>query len=256
MRILMSFFIVFFSSFTLASPELKGNPEELQSYFHPKEKTLFIRDEAEETAYSDEAMVNLVVKTENALLSKAINENAKLRRKIKTLLEKDGIASADIKNSKFSSSPQYGWFGSEPDSYEVMNRVAIKITNEKQLEAIAIVADNHKEVSLSGTTFKHSKKADFESMVKEKALQKVLDKKRFYEQSLGIKLTPVSFSESDIGFHPTQGANLLEDEFMMTAKRRSEKSSYSRSADMAPRAPNSFDEVKYRAVMTVEFKVN
>ena len=238
-----------------SSPEIKGNPDELRSYFHPEEKTLSIRDEAVETAYTDQAIVNLVVKTEDKLLSKSMNINSKLRSKITKILIQEGIEESNIKNSKFSSSPQYGWFGSKPDSYEVMNRVAIKIKTEKQLEAIAFVADNHSEITLSGTTFEHSKKSNFEQLVKEKALKKVLEKKQFYEKSLGVKLVPVSFSESDVDFNATHGANLLEEEVVVTGIRAS-KDSYSKKRDYAPRRENSFDEVKYRAVVTVEFKVN
>lgn len=243
------------AGFVHASPEIKGNPDELRSYFYPKEKTLVIRDEAIETSYTDQAIVNLVVKTEDELLSKSIGLNSEIRKKITAIFIQAGIDESDIKNSKFSSSPQYGWFGSKPDSFEVMNRVAIKITTEKQLEAIALVADNNTEITLSGTEFEHSKKLEFEKLVKEKALNKVLEKKAFYEKSLGVKLVPVSFSESDVEFNATRGANLLEEELVVTGIRAS-KGSYSKKREYDPGRQSSFDEVKYRAVVSVEFKVN
>ncbi len=162
-----------------SSPEIKGNPDELRSYFHPKEKTLIISDKAEETAYTDEAIVNLVVKTEDKLLSKSMRKNSELRQKITTILSSKGINESNIKNSKFSSSPQYGWFGRKPDSYEVMNRVAIKISTEKHMEDIAEISDNHAEITLSGTTFNHTQKNEYEQMVKKEALDRVLIKRNF-----------------------------------------------------------------------------
>jgi hypothetical protein len=246
--------IVLFSGNIYASPEIKGNPEELQSYFHPTEKTISIRGEAEETAYTDIAIVNLVVRTKDKLLSKAISLNSELRNKIRGELVKSGVDDSLIKNSKFSSSPQYGWFGSEPDSYEVLNRVAIKISTGNQLESIAYLADSYNEVTLSGTTFEHSKKMEFEKIVKEKALNKILEKKKFYENSLGIRLTAVSFSESEVGSNGTQGANYLKKVVVTGAG--SSKGNYSQKPAYSSVGENSFDEIKYRSVVTVEFKVN
>ncbi|VUD64996.1 hypothetical protein TDB9533_03453 [Thalassocella blandensis] len=248
--------LIFATQWVHASPEIKGNPEDLRAYFHPTDKTIFIKDEAEETAYTDVAIINLIVKTEHKELAKAIQSNAVLRQKIATELTTNGVLENHIKNSKFSSSPQYGWFGSKPTSYEVLNRVAVTISNEKQLEHIASIADRHEEISLSGTSFKHSKKLEFEQQVKKNALEKVLKKKAFYEKSLGVKLSPISFSESDVDFAATQGANRFEEEIIVTGVRESKDSAYSKRRASSSSQESSFDEVKYRAVITVEFKVN
>ncbi len=246
--------IYIYATFVYGSPEIKGSPDELKSFFHPDQKTILITDTAEERAYTDHALVNLVVTTEDKLLSTAMSLNQNLRQKIKKTLLENGIPENDIKNSKFSSSPQYGWFGSDPDSYEVMNRVAIKIATEKQLQAIALVSDNHDEITFAGTSFEHSKKIAFQKMVKEKALNKILEKKKFYEASLGIKLFPIAFSESDVGFAATHGAHLLDEEIIVTGSRAS-KTSLSKQRNYAPQRDNSFDEIEYRATVSVEFRI-
>lgn len=256
MRHIIGIVLFVIANYSFASPEIKGNPEELRSYFHPENRTLSIQGHAEKTAYTDEAVVNLVVKTENKLLSKAIKENSAIREQVIEQLSGKGFDKADIKNSKFSSSPQYGWFGSEPQSYEVVNRVAIKIADSRQLELIAEIADTNTAINFSGTTFEHSEKEAFEKLVKKLALEKVLEKKRFYEQSLGIKLTAVSFAESSVGFNATDGANMLVEEIVVMGMRGSKGDSYSKiSAPSAPRS-NTFDELEYSATVTVEFKVS
>jgi len=254
MKYIIGIILVVITNYATSSPEIKGDPEELRSYFHPENKTLSIEANAEKTAYTDEAIVNLVVKTENKLLSKAIKENSAIRENVIEQLTSKGVDIANIKNSKFSSSPQYGWFGSTPDSYEVINRVAIKIKDSNQLELIAEIADANAAINFSGTTFEHSEKEAFEKLVKKMALEKVLEKKRFYEQSLGMKLTAVSFAESRVGFNATDGADLLVEEITVMGMRKSKGDSYSRAQE-PPQRSNSFDEVKYSATVTVEFKV-
>ena len=155
-----------------AAPELKGNPEDLRGFLHPRDNIINISAEAEETAYSDQAMLNLVITTEEDKLSDSIKKNASLREQIRQTLISKAIPVNKINNSNFSSSSEYGWFGDEPDSYKVMNRIAIEINQEKQLQIIAELADQYEEAKFSATTFKHSKKEEYNQKVKQKALEK------------------------------------------------------------------------------------
>ena len=52
-----------------SQPELKGSPEELRHFLHPTERTVSIQGQAEEKAYSDQAIISLVITTEDRLLS-------------------------------------------------------------------------------------------------------------------------------------------------------------------------------------------
>ncbi|BFM13182.1 hypothetical protein R50072_33350 [Simiduia litorea] len=255
LSVLLTLVCFAFTSALQAAPELKGSPEELKGFLHPSSQTLFISDSAEETAYSDQAIVNLLVTTEEKTLGSALEKNAALRNNIRTQLTAQGIAANDIKNSKFSSSPEFGWFGKEPSSYKVVNRMSIKIEQEASLQNIANISDQYKEVVLSGTQFEHSKKTDVSQKVKTLALKKVMEKKAFYESTLGIKLTPLSFDESVSDGLPTEGASQLE-EIVVTGV-RVKSDSYSSRRQYEPVNPaSSFDEIKYTARIKVEFRVN
>jgi Uncharacterized conserved protein len=237
-----------------SAPEIKGSPQDLKGFLYPNDKIVTINGEAEEKAYSDKAVISLVITTEDKLLSKSISSNGSLRKKITTTLVAAGISPDSIKSSKFSSSPQYGWFGSKPSSFQVVNRMAISITKESHLEEIAAVADQSEEVELSDTAFEHTQKNEFNEKVKAKALENILKQKAFYEKSLGVKLTPVGIRDSNIRQHATRGAMVLE-EVIVTAARR-EKGSYSSGAKYRDQAQEpSFDEVKYEANMSVDFKI-
>lgn len=240
------------SAISFAEPELKGNPSELRQFLHPEAKTVTLYGEAEEKAYSDTAIISLVVTTEAKLLSDSIAANAELRQTIARQLSSAGIKAENINSSKFSTSPQYGWFGKKPDSYKVVNRMAVKITSEAHLQAIAAVADAKPEIELSDISFEHSEEDAFKDKVKQKALAKVMEQKKFYESNLGVKLTPIGFRDSSVGQNPTRGAQILE-EVVVTGIRGASKSYEAYDGEQS-RAP-SFDEVEYSGRISVEFRI-
>ena len=241
-----------FSCTCLALPELKGTPQDLRSLLHPEEKIVTIGASAEETAYSDRAIVSMVVTTEEELLADAIAANSALRDRLARALTSASITQEKIKNSKFSSSPQYGWLGKTPNSYKVINRVAVTIEDEDQLEAIARLADQNEEVALTDTTFEHTEKDQYNKKVKAAALAKVMAQKADYEQVLGIKLKAVGVRTADIRQRATRGAMVLE-EVVVTATRKSSLD-YASQAEPAL-ASASFDEVEYKAELLVDFKI-
>ena len=255
-RIIVSSLLIVCSTIAFAKPELKGNPDDLRTFLHPKDKVVSIFAEAEEKAYSDKAIISLVVTTEDKLLSQSLSKNSVLREQITKQLANSGIEQENVKSSKFSTSPQYGWFGEKPNSYKVVNRMAISILEENQLQEIAAVADENDEVELSDTTFEHTKKEEVENKVKEKALAKVMKQKKFYEENLGVKLTPVGFRKANQGHTATRGALILE-EVVVTAQKRSSslRDSPARITAYDSGAESSFDEVQYKSGIYVDFKI-
>ncbi len=255
MKNLTLFLLICTSSFAMATPELKGSPEELRQFLHPSERIVSLHGQAQEKAYSDRAIISLVITTEDKQLSNSIAANSNLREFISEQLTTEGIESDSIKSSKFSTSPQYGWFGKKPDSYKVVNRMAITISDESQLKTIATVADSKAEIELSDTSFEHSKADEYKNKVKKQALKKAMAQKAFYESSLGVTLTTVGFRNSHIRFRGTQGANMLE-EIVVTATKRS----MGKMQDMALSRPAakqvpSFDEIEYEAEIYIDFKI-
>ena len=244
------------STATFAQPELKGSPNELRQFLHPSEKIVTLSAKAEEKAYSDRAIISLVVTSEDKQLSTSISNNITLRESISQQLVTAGINPDHIKSSKFSTSPQYGWFGKKPDSYKVVNRMAVTITQESQLKTIASVADSKEQIELSDIAFEHSQKDAFKNQVKQLALEKVMKQKALYETSLGVTLTPVSFRDNRLWVRGTQGAQMLE-EIVVTATKRSRSyndsgENFSNSA-AAKSVESSFDEIVYTAEVFVDF---
>ena len=241
---------------TLAEPELKGQPNELKTFLYPEKRTISIKGFAKEKAYSDKAIVNLVITTEEDKLSDALKKNSDLRTTITKTMVDAGFKLENINTSKFSTSPQYGWFGDDPDSYQIVNRMAVGIFDENQLNVLASISDSNKEIALTDTIYEHTQKEAVEQKVKAKALAKVMKQKAFYEKTLGLKLVPVSFHDFDVVKAGTRGAQALEQRIIITGSRvKRTSASKSRMGDAAIKMPQSFDEVEYVATLSVDFEV-
>ena len=230
-----------------AETELKGSPKELKSFLHPQVNTISITESAEEIAFKDEAVISLLVTTEDDKLAVSLSKNAKIRGNISSALTTNDILLKNIKNSKFSTSPDYGWFGKKPDSYKVANTVTVLIDNETGLQSIAKIVDTYDEVTLLSTQYKHSEKELYKQKVKEKALNKVLKQKEFYAKSLGLKLKAISFT--DQATFVNEGIERIE-----VTGSRIKRSDYS-ILKSNEQAQTSFEKVTYRTNVTVQFIV-
>jgi len=234
-----------------AETELKGSPEELRQFLHPVEHMVTLTGTHEETAYSDKAIISLVITTEAARLSDSMAANTRLRTTIAQSLIDAGVSPDEINTSKFSSSPQFGWFGSKPKSFEVVNRMSVGITDEAHLQLIARLTDDNDEIVMEEMNFEHTSKEEFQDDVRKAALDKALAQRTAYEQQLGIQLTPINVQENVA--MPGKVRTYLEEINVSAVRQRGAAD----SAVMAnaPPPPQTFDEVTYQATVYVTFKV-
>lgn len=255
MRILLITILLVLPRLVNSQPELSGDPHDLRDFLRQVDNVVSISGEAELKAYSDKAIISLLVTTKAKKLAQAITDNAALRVSVFEQLTKLGIAAQNIKNSKFSSAPQYGWFGEKPASFEVNNRMAIQISKELHLSSIAKLTDEHEEIEIADISFEHSQKDEFKQKVLLNALNKVLEEKKIYEQSLNIKLRSIGFRDSHVSLMATRGATLrqqheqipLQENPITDVIRIPERK-------LAPAQP-SFDEIRYQANIMVDFEI-
>lgn len=243
-----------FSSSINAEPELKGTPQELRHFLHPTENIVSINGSAQEKAYSDKAIINLVITTEEDKLSESLNKNEKIRESIKASLVKEGIKDEFIKSAKFSATPDYSWYSDTPSSYKVVNRMAISITDGNHMNSVAKVSDQLKEAQISDIEFEHTKKDEFNAKVKKDALAKIQEQKIYYEKTLGLSLVPVGIRDAIIHQRPTRGAVALERAAMDVASHKKLSMTVSESQPMKRSTP-SFDEIIYETQLVVDYKI-
>ena len=245
--------LVGFSHSSLAQAQLSGTPDELREFLYPRPNTVNINGEGELTAYKDTAKVSLIVTSEERSLSQAMKVNQALRLELIQEFVTAGIPTDAINNSKFSSSPQFGLFGRNPNSFEVSARMEIQVTREEHLQLLAAAADEHDEVVFESTAFEHSEEDDFEDQVREIAVQDVMAQKANYESSLGLELKAVNFFYGGIRrMARAMPQAMMAQEMAMDASGGRASSSVSLAA---PAVAPTFDEVEYQTNINVVFEI-
>ena len=240
-----------FSHSSLAQAQLTGTADELREFLHPRPNTVNISGEGELTAYKDVAKISLLVTSDERSLSQAMESNQALRLELIQEFVAAGIPAADINNSKFSSSPQFGLFGRKPNSFEVSARMEIEVLSEEHLQLLAAAADQHDEVKFESTAFEHSEEDAFEDQVREIALQDVMAQKLYYENSLGLELKPINFFYGGI----RQMARAMPRAVMAQEMSMDARSSNGSIAVSAPAVAPTFDEVEYQTNINVVFEI-
>ena len=242
-------FFALAASIAFGQPQLSGNPDELRGFLFPRANTVNINGEGEITAYKDVAKVSLLVTTEERSLNRAMTANQQLRQEIITDFLAAGIDENDINNSKFSSSPQFGLFGRNPNAFEVTARMEVNVSSEEHLQLLAAAADNNDEVKFESTAYEHSLEDEFEDQVRALAMEDVMAQKAYYENSLGLELKAINFFYGGI-------QRMSRVQPMMAARTEmAADANVGVSVSSAPVMAPSFDEVDYQTNLTVVFEI-
>ena len=126
--------------------------------------------------------------------------------------------------------------------------MSVTITDEKHLQILAKIADNHKDIQLTNTEFNNTKEDEDKSNAKSNALSKIMKQKDIYEKTLNITLTPININESNT--YPIHARQEITSRAKVAAPQASLM-----STSVTANEPSSFDEVIYKATMSVEFIV-
>jgi len=242
------------------APELKGSPEELRGFLKDPANNVRISGYADDTAYADNARITLIITTESKLLAEAIEANGALRAQIMNEFLGAGVGAEKINTSKFSTSPQFGWFGDKPKSYKVVNRMQVEVSDEKHMRAVALAADNNPEIEFSDIEFEYSGDEAMKKSVLADAMDDLMEKKSYYEERLGLVLKPVKFTAPNVS-SVARGRVLADipqsitavglEEVVVAARGDSEADYFDEGFTMM-----TFDEMDYDAYVTVIFEVS
>lgn len=182
-------------SVAFAVPELKGSPEELTSYLSELPEEVVLQGEAKLELPAESGVVTLGIKVENPQLQKALLNSGNLRTTIIEQLVGGGLSRDGIKETKFSSTPEYGLFGKKPNNYVVENLVKVTVKDQDELQQVAGIVDTFDNVYYQGLELDEMDKEEIRTRLIDLALANVKAREEVYEKALGLTLEPVSFEE-------------------------------------------------------------
>jgi uncharacterized protein len=243
-------FFLFTSNLALAEIELKGSPRELSKYLSPLPEKVSIRGEAKIEIQTESGIVTLGIKTESSQLQKSLKKNQTFRSEITTQLTKSGINESRIKGTKFSSTPEYGFFGKKPNNYVVKANLKITIQNEKELQEVARIVDSNENVFYHGLELKEQEKNEIKKKLLDMALKNASAKKIIFETELGITLKPIKFYDYiSIKEEIARQPHSIQNEIVLHEKISSEESNSSYEGGL------SFGDHTYRGSVEILYSV-
>jgi hypothetical protein len=239
-----------------AEPELKGSASELAGYLTAVPKLVSLTGEAEVKVPADRALISLKVVTENKSLQEASRVNQEIRSRILRTLAKQGIPNERVRPSKFSSTPKYGVFREKAKSYRVENTVKISAQDEKEFQAVANLVDAIAEVRYESIEFEHSDKDGLKAKALAQAIDKAGEKKKLYEERLGVKLSPKAFQETPAVALPPLSVQRAYAKQATYSSGVANQPAFSGVGDAQADdqdMPSSFAELVYRAQVAIEY---
>jgi uncharacterized protein YggE len=237
-----------------AEPEIKGTATELTHFLSEVPKSVIILGEAEVRVPAHRAVLSLRVITENKSLREAMRANLEIRSKLTEYLKGLGVPADRIQASKFSSTPKFGMFGDKAKSYRLENVMRISVQDENEFQAAAGAVDKWAEIQFDGVEFEYADKELQKQSAIAKACDNANDRKKVYEEKLGLKLTPARFSEGEVGQRNATVANYG----VARGLYGSSSPTIPESAPAGPAAEDtvsSFGEIIYTAKVSVEYTV-
>jgi hypothetical protein len=131
-----------------------------------------------------------------------LRANQNLRAKLASALNARGIPADRIDSGRFSSTPRHGPFSDKVRSYRVENLLKVAVLDEKEFQDVARLLDEFSDIEYESVEFEHSKKEEMRRKALAQAIQNAAERKKVYEQELGLKLYPVRFMEDPVAFKP------------------------------------------------------
>jgi uncharacterized protein YggE len=218
-----------------AETELKGNPRELASYLAQLPQMVSITGESEVKVPADKAEVTIKVTTDSKSLSEALRLNQEARGRVAAFLLGNGFSTNQIQGAKFSSTQKSGWFSDKAKNHRIDNFLKIVVRDEKEFQTVGNAVDKWPEVQLIGIDVQHSDKQALKAKAHGEALAKAGERRRMYEENLGVKLVPKGFQESSSS--PPPQAPLYANRAASIA------TGYEKTSHIPEREPGSSEEI-------------
>ncbi len=242
MKQIFAVILISISSIVFAEPKIEGTVSELKEYLEGVTELVYVEGSATSKVSSDRAVIKLLIWSESPSLAKALSSNSKIRKSVRSQLRGAGIDDKNVKEFKFSSTPEYGLFGDEPKSYKVENILSVVVESEEQMVKVASISDNEKNIRYVSSNAEVGDKEKIRADLLNKALSNAKKKASLYESQLGVRLTVVSFKESSFKTIEIQEVSSV---------RKGKMASYSSGSASS----SQFGESKFTMAVTVKYRL-
>lgn len=181
------------------------------------ERSITISADAKVTAAPDIAMTSVGMVSKGKTVAEAQQENTKVMNALIEKMKALGIDSKDIQTSNYNIYPQYNFTEQEGQvltGYEVNQSVQVKIRDVQKANQVLAAAGEAGANNVGGLQFTIDNPEVYLAEVRQKALEKVAEKRASLEQSLDVQLGDIiSYYESEggSGIYPSYNKGIAEE---------------------------------------------
>lgn len=167
------------------------------------ERSITISADAKVTAAPDIAMTSVGMISKGKTVAEAQQENTKVMNGLIERMKALGIDEKDIQTNNYNIYPQYNFTeqdGQVLTGYEVNQSVQVKIRDVQKANQVLAAAGEAGANNVGGLQFTIDNPEVYLAEARQKALDKVAEKRESLEESLGVQLGDViSYYESEGG---------------------------------------------------------
>jgi uncharacterized protein len=245
-----------------AEPEFRGTPAELAAVLTNVPKTVRITGEGQVKVQADRAILTVKVTTTARELGKALKANEQVRAKFTASLAGQGLPADAVQASKFSSTEKYAVFSDKVKSHTVQNLLKVTVRSEKEFQLVAEAVDALPEAQYLSAEFERSDKEEVQARAIAQACDHAERERKVFEEKLGLKLRPARVSD------PRADAETFRNAPALMAGTAPALSTYTgmlsdpsfrvvtRALEQRPADEAGFGELTFKAVVTVEYRVD
>lgn len=242
-------------SSAFAEPEFKGTPAELAAILTNVPRTVKVTGEAEVKVQADRATLTVKVTATAKELGQALRNMQQSRAKLISTLTAAGLPPDALQASKFSFTQKTGAFSDKVKSHTVSHLLKVSVKNEKEFQMVVDAIDVMPEAQYVGTEFQRSDKEDIQARAIANACDKASERKKVFEEKLGLRLTPVRFNDPGTPYSERQTivaglqtANYRGQSYAVDSAYVSTNTTLEQSEDQS-----GFGELTFKASVTVEY---
>ncbi len=169
-----------------------------------QERQITLSADAKVTASPDIAMTTVGMNSQGKTVAEAQQQNTQVMNGLIEKMKALGIDEKDIQTSNYNIYPQYNYTEKEGQvlkGYEVSQSVTVKIRDIQKANQVLAAAGEAGANNVGGLQFTIDNPETYLAEAREKALEKIAEKKAALEESLGVQLGEI------ISYYESEGQN-------------------------------------------------
>jgi uncharacterized protein YggE len=181
-----------------AEVSVQGPPDETAAYLLRQESRVTLSGSASTVVDASMMKASITFTNEAVSSSAAAEAHQEQRKQLLDRLQAIGIPRGEVKVPKFITiTPRYSTSQTAVSSYSASSTMTLELSEQKQYVDLVGLIERTKGAQMGEVEYDHAQLVNLRQATLALACKRVTDRKQTYEQSLGVTLKLISFTEEE-----------------------------------------------------------